>query len=417
MKDALPSGPPLGRLPVPRPRRRAQVMFARGGMSLFLAVWLTFVVGPGPRTGGVAELLAPGAAAQAAWTPSADLSFRVTASPDSITVGDPITLEFVASGPEESSLELPALGDSIGAFTVLSAGDLIPRHSGGRLHLSREAKVTLFHARTETMPPLPLLWVRAGGETLVAWSSPQEVRVGHLLTGQADIQTLKGLKGVVSLSRFPWLLVSLVTAAAAALAFLLWRYRHKLRRRRTSDVGKTAAPPLPPEVAFERGLQTLLRRGLPEKGEPKLYYFEISHLLRRYLEEQFGFPAVEETRSEVLSAIGQVSTVTPARRASLAVWLEEGDLVKFARQEAYLSDAQAHTEQARRWVSETAREVEAQRRAVMGVGLAGSPAAGALPGQPEGASGPSPGVSVAPAGAPPAEAPEESARTSAEGRP
>ena len=113
-------------------------------------------------------------------------------------------------------------------------------------------------------------------------------------------------------------------------------------------------PPLPPEVAFEQGLAALRARELPEKGLVKEYYAELSLLLRRYLEDRFRFPAVEETRTEVMAGIEHVPGITEQERRELFSWLSEGDLVKFARMERMLAEARDAAERASAWVRATA---------------------------------------------------------------
>lgn len=291
--------------------------------------------------------------------PSPELSFRVTLTPDSISVGDPIRLKFEATGPAGAALVLPQLADSIEGFVVLRAEPPKREVKGGRVEETRAAEVTLFRAALDTLPALPLLWPRDGGDTLVAWSRPLPVRVGSVLTGAADLSNLKDLKRPVALSRSLWWVWVLAGLAAAALGFWLIRMLRARRGRRRGAV-EESVPALPPDVVFEQGLAALRAARLPEQGCVREYYFELSFLLRRYLEGRFGFPAVEETRMEIVASAGRVAALEPEERESLARWLAEGELVKFARQERLLAEADSSAEEALRWVRRTAapREVE-----------------------------------------------------------
>lgn len=294
-----------------------------------------------------------GAAALAARTPSPDLSFHLGLAPDSVTVGDPIRLTLEAGGPAGATLQLPVLSDSIGPFNVLSAEAPVAETKAGRLRVRQTGSLALFKTGRDTLPSLPLLWVRAPGETLVAYSAPQVVRVRSVLKGDASLKNLHGLKGVVSLARFRWWLWGLIALAALAVAWAAWKYR-RLLRRRVEAVLEPAPPPLPPEVAFEKGLEELLQRELPEKGLVKEFYGELSLLFRRYLEDRYHFPAVEETRTEIIQRSLQVPEITENERRDLADWLAEGDMVKFAKMERLLAEARGSAERARAWVRATA---------------------------------------------------------------
>lgn len=318
--------------------------------------------------------------ARAARIPSPELSFRVELSPDSITVGDPITLVLEASAPSDARLGLPQLADSIGPFSVLSAQTPATSLKEGRLVVRQEGQVTLFRTGEYTFPELELLWERAPGETLVAYSQARTVRVPSVLEGEADLSKLRGIKGVIPLDKFRLWLWAAVALLAAALAFLVWRYRHLLARKTKLLPLAPPPPPLPPEVAFERGLTEIYRRELPERGLVKEFYAELSLLFRRYLEDRFRFPAVEETRTEILLAATRVTELRESDRAELADWLAEGDLVKFAKLERLITEARVYAERARAFVHRTAAAVEVP---AVGEGQA-PPAPGrpATPGQP-----------------------------------
>lgn len=300
-------------------------------------------------------LAALAVSARAERTPSPELSFRVRLSPDSITVGDPIAVVLEATAPSGATLGLPQLVDSIGPFSVLSADAPATQLKDGKLSVRQQGRVTLFRPGEFAFPELELIWVRAPGETLAAYSRPVTVRVGSVLgKDEADLSKLRGVKGVVPLGRVRWWWWAALALFVAALAFLLWRNRHLWRRKARIFPAAPAPPPLPPEIAFERGLAALRKRELPERGLVKEFYAELSLLFRRYLEDQYGFPAVEETRPEVLAAAARVPEIEAAERAALADWLEEGDLVKFAKLERLTAEASGYSERAREWVARSA---------------------------------------------------------------
>ncbi|MFO1476797.1 MAG: DUF4381 family protein [Verrucomicrobiota bacterium] len=124
----------------------------------------------------------------------------------------------------------------------------------------------------------------------------------------------------------PWLWAAWVGAALlllGLLALLLW-----IRARRR----KAARPGPPPEPAHRRALRRL-DEALAMLGEPKPFCIRVSDTLRVYLEERFDFRAPERTTEEFLQELHGTPRLSVDQKGSLGRFLEQCDLVKFARYE------------------------------------------------------------------------------------
>jgi hypothetical protein len=91
------------------------------------------------------------------------------------------------------------------------------------------------------------------------------------------------------------------------------------------------APPVPPYRLALRELNDLERRGLLEKGELMRYYVELSAVIRRYIENAFKIPALEQTTDEFAVSLSNVDSLGYELREAACGLLQEADLVKFAR--------------------------------------------------------------------------------------
>jgi hypothetical protein len=99
-------------------------------------------------------------------------------------------------------------------------------------------------------------------------------------------------------------------------------------------------------------LEKLLARRLAEEGRIGLFYDELTHIVKQYLEGRFRVDLLERTTSEVPGTLLRAGA--PADAGSLArALLESGDRVKFARVDAGPSDCRAAVEEAYRLVDLT----------------------------------------------------------------
>src|SRR5437879_4001819 len=128
-----------------------------------------------------------------------------------------------------------------------------------------------------------------------------------------DIRDIKGLVPVPHPWWWLWLILALV-----AVVVVVWLWK----RRKPATAGETPVPRSPFEIALA-ALQKL-RLDNPPVEE---FYTRLSDILRQYIEGQFGLRAPERTTEEFLAE----ATLPPQHMALLGTFLQESDLVKFAR--------------------------------------------------------------------------------------
>ena len=149
----------------------------------------------------------------------------------------------------------------------------------------------------------------------------------------------------------------LVAAASLALAAVLgWWILRKLRvRRRPEDEATPAVPRKPARPAWDvanESLDRILAAAYPEHGELDRQYVAVTEVLRRYLEDRYGVPALESTTEELRLRF-RASAVRPEIQTRILALLREADFVKFAKARPEVSDARALEPVARRIVADT----------------------------------------------------------------
>lgn len=125
-------------------------------------------------------------------------------------------------------------------------------------------------------------------------------------------------------SPWPW-----VIAASAALAFILFYWVWK--RYQARQAALRAAYREPPHQVAERELETLRKEGPTLEAE--VFSVRVSRVLRRYLEDALSLPAPERTTEEFLNELSDQNSFDDALKNELSQFLQQNDLVKFARQD------------------------------------------------------------------------------------
>jgi len=154
------------------------------------------------------------------------------------------------------------------------------------------------------------------------------------------MEDIHDIKGLVPLPHNWWWLLLLV--AVLALAYWLWK------RKRPTDATNAPPPPTPYEVAI-RALQKLREENPPVEE----FYTRLSDIVRHYLEGRFYLRAPERTTEEFLYEVSNNNTLAQEHKELLGAFLQESDLVKFARHHPEQADRQRALEAADKFVRDT----------------------------------------------------------------
>lgn len=204
-----------------------------------------------------------------------------------------------------------------------------------------------------TLPALPIAIARSSGEIITACTEPHAIVIEDPTANdpdprpkpnpaplrQRELNTM--LRNVVYGGG-----AGVVLAGLLGLALRAW-----LRRPKKP---KPAPPPRPAwEVALE-ALEDIRRARLIESARFGDHFDRVSHVLRRYLGERYGFDALESTTREILDALAQ-RRVRYEDTVEIRRFLDESDLVKFAKMTP--TEAQCH------WLWDSAHAVVQSTRA------------------------------------------------------
>lgn len=177
--------------------------------------------------------------------------------------------------------------------------------------------------------------------------------VSALKPGEQDIRPAKG--GLASWpappARWVWwglLALALATAGGLALRRFLLTPRTFLRM----------PPPTPAHIIALRELRELHAKRWIETRTIQPFYVALSGIVRRYLEGRFGLRAPERTTEEFIREAAASKALTFEQREAVTGFLEQSDLVKFARHAPTTANMQTAFESAERLVQDTIPTVQ-----------------------------------------------------------
>ncbi len=249
---------------------------------------------------------------------------RAAVDPAVATTGDVITFTVEVERDPESSVSVPEPGTEIAGFRITDASQERKEAAGGRVIERNLYRLRADLVGSYILPPVEVQFTDADGGQGTVSTSEIFVEVQSVLPAEgeaSDIREIKPLEVVERPLPWPWILGlgALVLAVAAAL----WARS----RGRGAELEQRVRPAH--EIALEE-LSRLRRTDFSDLEALRAYYFDISEVLRRYVEARFGLNATDLTTEEIVPRLGELD-VSPEECSSLRAFLVDTDRVKFAR--------------------------------------------------------------------------------------
>jgi hypothetical protein len=257
----------------------------------------------------------------------AQATASVTVDSTRVTVGDRIAMTVTVEHAPGATVMWPDSLD-LSPFEVLDVGAPTPPTEGGATRTTAAFTLAAFELGMLEIPSFEIVVRAANGSEEAVSTSPFAVEVVSVgMDESGDIRDIRGPLGI-PLSPFRLALLVLLPLLLAALLFVVAR---RLRGRKDDSPRPALGPlPRPPhEVALE-ALAALAGSGMLERGEVKEFHIEASDILRTYVEARFRVDALEMTTREVVAGL-EAARAEPRFRGGLVAFLEQCDLVKFAK--------------------------------------------------------------------------------------
>ncbi|HSQ66290.1 MAG TPA: hypothetical protein VLM85_23870 [Polyangiaceae bacterium] len=202
-----------------------------------------------------------------------------------------------------------------------------------------------------TLPPLPIAVARASGQVATVCTHEHRITIEDPTAETPDPQPRPNPPARAQ--REEWTALkraviygSLGIAVGVLLAWLVSRW---LRRPRPAP---PPPPPRPPwDVALEK-LDEVRHAGLLEVQRFSEYYDRVGDAVRQYFGGRYGFDGLECTTDEMLTELRR-SALTGIALPEIAEFLQQCDLVKFARMTPSQDDCKKALDEAERIVRTT----------------------------------------------------------------
>jgi len=163
-----------------------------------------------------------------------------------------------------------------------------------------------------------------------------------------DIRDIK--PPVYFTTNYSFLIVIAAIIVLAIFGFFITRFlKEKLKKKASIP----SVPPKPAHIIAYEALEALQVKYLIQHGKIKECFFELSGIIRRYIENRFSIRAPEMTTEEFLTSIRDSGILTGLHKNLVKRFLELCDIVKFAKYGPTPKEIDKSFEAAKKLIDET----------------------------------------------------------------
>ena len=278
----------------------------------------------------------------------------------SIPIGDQTLLHVSARMPAKTEVTFPVIADSIGKVQIvksLKADTVIDKNNTGQATITHHYAVTAFDAGVYTFPAFIFHTKTGDFKTGTVTLQVKTVPVDTTKTFYDIKQPLTVSYTFWDWLKDHWLAVLLGLLAVLAIAGLVYYYK-KRPKTEVSIVAPAALVLSADEFSLNK-LNELRAKNLWQQGEVKLYYSELSDVMREYLEKRFQVKAHEQTTDELFENLVRKDILNESKTLLRQI-LNLSDLVKFAKYKPEASENEQSMEKAISFIVQTKHQPEQQ---------------------------------------------------------
>lgn len=257
--------------------------------------------------------------------------FTVSSQLDSasIQIGEQARLRLSVAQPTNLQVTVPILSDTITKgieIVEMVKADTISL-SDNRIQVNYDYLITSFDSGFYFIPSYTYA---AAGDTLQTAPLGLSVTTVSVNPETDDVKAIKPIMDAPFYwsELFTWVGYFLLAFLVVSLIiFVLLKYVFK---KKVPFIDQTPQPVIPPHIVALEKLEEIKVQKIWQCGDIKVFYTQVTDVLRVYLEGRFGINAMELTSDEIMALVKKEPGLNEVR-AALKDLLTLADLVKFAK--------------------------------------------------------------------------------------
>jgi hypothetical protein len=265
-------------------------------------------------------------------------------------VGDYIFYTLEIRVEKNIEVTIPFLRDSLKKVEVIKEIKPVVLEENNIKSITYSYTISYYDSGSVTIPPIAVRYkVSGNSEEQIVLSNPVTFTVHTLpVEQQAEIKDVKDPLTIP----LDWKFILLITFIVILILITAIYFYRRYKKKKEEQPVKKKVIRIPAHTRALSALENLEREQLWQRGKVKEYHSNITGIIRGYFEERFKLPALELTTSEQMQQLRRVSSAENILDTTNE-FLNNADLVKFAKFQPLPSINEAMMQQAKEIVTKT----------------------------------------------------------------
>jgi len=253
---------------------------------------------------------------------------------NAMLIGDHVGLTLKYTGPAKSQVLWPFMPDTIlGSITVIGRGKIDTSFAADKKSVtySQQLNITCYDSGFYTIPSISFKHRMLPDTNGFISTTDMMLLAVHTVkvdTTQAIKPIIGPLKVSISFREIlPWILAAL--AMVVLIIGIIWYFKKRQKKEPIFKL-KPRVLLMPHELALQE-IEKLRVKKLWQAGKVKEYHSELTEILRKYIEDRFQVPALEQTSAEIVDSLMNNAGCPHQALDKLGSLLILADMVKFAK--------------------------------------------------------------------------------------
>ncbi|MCK4761541.1 MAG: hypothetical protein KAW12_05015 [Candidatus Aminicenantes bacterium] len=254
----------------------------------------------------------------------AETQVSISASAGLATIGDQVNLKILA----KTSLDIQDINISTSQddFEIVAEKETVKRKEKDYVVFEKNLTIAFFKIGDFDIEPFTITLLK--GKEVVETKTTNSVPITVKSVLREEDKDIKPLKNLIELKGNPfyilkYVIVFLIIVLVVVLV-VLWL------KKRSQGAVPAEQPLLSPVEEFETGIDRLWEQNLFEKGKTKLFFIQLTKIMKRFLYRKYGFNAEDYTTYETLYYLKRVEQEV-SLLDNMDYIMDTSDLVKFAK--------------------------------------------------------------------------------------